>query len=326
MQKAILISLFAFAGYTSAFKEELTPLWEAWKYKHAKQYTVEEEAIRFAIFADNHHKILKHNAENDTPKLAINKFADLTATEFKQTYAMCRNGDVHRSAEVAQEYIEVGNLPASVDWRSKGAVTGVKNQQQCGSCWAFSTTGVLESFHFINNGTLSSFSEQQLVDCDTAEDQGCDGGLPIDALTYTAKNGIELAKDYPYTGEDGKCKYSKDKTTAVNTGYTMVQANSTASLKAALVNGPVSIGIEADQDVFQFYSSGVIKANCGAELDHAVLAVGYDKQGVFEAFIVKNSWGEDWGEQGYVYISTVQTLNHGQGVCGILAEPVVPKN
>jgi C1A family cysteine protease len=326
MQKVILlIALFAFAGVVSAIHEDLTPLWEAWKYKHQKLYGAEqEEAIRFAIFSDNHHKILKHNMENDSPKLAINKFADLTATEFKQTYAMCRNGATHKSVQ-APEFVDEGALPASVDWRNKGAVTPVKNQQQCGSCWAFSTTGVLEGYHFVNNGTLTSFSEQQLVDCDTAVDQGCDGGLPYEALTYVSKNGIETAKEYPYTAQDGQCKYSKSKAIDVNTGYTLVGANSTASLKAALVNGPVSVGIEADQDVFQFYSSGVIKAKCGAELDHAVLAVGYDKQGLFEAFIVKNSWGEDWGEQGYVYISTIQTLNNGQGVCGILAEPVVPK-
>jgi len=325
MQKVILfISLCIFAGIVNAYSEDLTPLWEAWKYKHQKLYSETEERLRFAIFSDNHHKIVKFNNENETPKLAINKFADLTATEFKNTYARCMKRGDRRPTEVS-EPVTVGNLPDSVDWRNKGAVTTVKNQQQCGSCWAFSTTGVLEGFNFIKTGTLTTFSEQQLVDCDTAVDQGCNGGLPYDALEYVAKNGIETEGDYPYTGQDGTCQYEKAKATDVNTGYSFVTANSTDSLKAALVDGPVSVGIEADQDVFQFYSSGVIKANCGAELDHAVLAVGYDKVGLFEAFIVKNSWGADWGEQGYVYISTIGVLNHGEGVCGILAEPVVPK-
>lgn len=265
---------------------------------------------------------MKFNKENDTLQLGLNLFADLTASEFKSKHASCGFFDTNQKSITHQE---VGPLPASVDWRAKGAVTPVKGQGDCGSCWAFSTTGVLEGFNFINTGTLLSFSEQQLVDCNTDTNQGCNGGFPYLAIEYAAKNGLEIEKDYPYTAVDGTCQYNQTKAHQVCGGYEYVTANSTDHLKSALVEMPVSVGIEADQDVFQLYKSGVIKTGCGAALDHAVLVVGYHKVGILEAFIVKNSWGTSWGEDGYVQIWSENQANGGQGVCGILASPVVPK-
>jgi KDEL-tailed cysteine endopeptidase len=327
MKKLLLVAL---AGAASAYEKfDVTPLWEAWKYRHMKTYHETEESVRFAIFSDNHHKIMKWNEEHDEPKLAINKFADLTATEFKAQQAACAHKDDdhinvrEHMSEVEELAPEV--LPTSVDWRNKGAVTPVKDQGQCGSCWTFSTTGVIEGFYFVKNNELLSFSEQQIVDCDTDTNQGCNGGWPYLAVQYAAKNGLELETDYPYTAQDGTCQYNKAKTHQVASDYAYVTPKSVNALKTALVTQPVSILIEADQDVFQFYSSGVIKANCGANLDHAVLTVGYKKVGVLEAWIVKNSWGTEWGDQGYVYISTIPALNQGQGVCGILAQPVIAK-
>jgi len=300
-------------------------MWEAWKAQHGKTYKGVEETTRFGIFVENFHKINRLNAENADVKFALNKFADLTAHEFKLKHASCSFVENNKKfVEKHTANIRVGALPDSVDWRNKGAVTPVKDQGQCGSCWTFSTTGVLEGFYFVNNGKLLSFSEQQIVDCDTDQDEGCNGGWPYLAVEYAAKNGLELESDYPYTAQDGTCNYNKAKATTVASGYQFVTANSSDSLKAALVNGPVSVAIEADQDVFQFYSKGVIKTGCGAQLDHAVLAVGYQKVGVLEAFIVKNSWGDSWGQSGYVFISTIEKENKGQGVCGILAQPVIP--
>jgi len=268
--------------------------------------------------------INKFNAENTDVKLAINEFADLTSYEFKTNYASGAFYEPNaRKVEKKTKTITVGGLPDSVDWRNKGAVTPVKNQGQCGSCWSFSTTGVIEGFHFVNSGQLLSLSEQQIVDCDTSTNQGCNGGWPYLAVQYAAQNGLELESDYPYTAVDGTCNYNQGKAQKVNNGYAFVTAKSTDQLKSALVNSPVSVLIEADQQVFQFYSSGVIKAGCGANLDHAVLAVGYQKVGVIEAFIVKNSWGTSWGDDGYVYIWSDQAENQGQGVCGILAQPMV---
>jgi C1A family cysteine protease len=220
----------------------------------------------------------------------------------------------------------VGNLPANFDWRSKGAVTAVKDQGQCGSCWSFSTTGLLEGWNFLHNKKLTTFSEQQIVDCDKKVNEGCNGGWPYLAVQYAGQNGLETEADYPYTAEDGKCKYTKAKATIVNKNYTFITPNSTDALKTAITANPISVLIEADQDVFQLYKSGVIWRNCGSQLDHAVLAVGWQKVVGIDSFIVKNSWGADWGQSGYVYISTNEKPNGGTGVCGILSQPVTATN
>jgi C1A family cysteine protease len=326
MSKAIFfISLFVFVGIVSANPfDTFSSLWQSWKLRHNKSYGVGEEAARFAIFVENVNKITKHNSESSEVKFAINKFADLTASEFKQTYASCNHAQPNEAQKNAVKFNLADPLPDQVDWRNKGAVTPVKDQGQCGSCWTFSATGAVEGFYYINQGKLLSFSEQQIVDCDTDEDEGCNGGWHYLAIEYAGNNGLEVETDYPYTARDGKCKYDSSKAVKTNKGYAYVTANNTNELKTALANiGPVSVAIEADQSVFQFYSKGVISAGCGADLDHAVLTVGYTKVGVLEAFIVKNSWGKSWGDQGYVYLSTIQQLNRGQGACGILAIPVI---
>jgi len=245
----------------------------------------------------------------------------LTSTEFKSIYA---SSYIKKNNRVAPtEFESIGDLPTSVDWRTKGAVTKVKDQGQCGSCWTFATTGVLEGWYQINKGKLISLSEQQIVDCDTNDD-GCDGGDPVEALTYTADNGVELELTYPYKAQDGTCKFKKAVAIQTNSGSNLVTAKNTDALKTALVTSPVSVAIEADEDVFQLYSSGVIGSGCGDSLDHAVLAVGYTTVGKDEAFIVKNSWGASWGQAGYVFLSTSSKFNDGTGACGILSQPVVP--
>jgi C1A family cysteine protease len=326
MQKTLIIlSLLAISCLASmpVNMDELKSLWSSWKIYYGKAYGLAEEAARFAIFVENYKYIVQFNGENTDVKLALNKFADITSEEFSNIYAGCyKNNGKHTKVPGDIEY-EVHDLPASVDWRTQGAVTAVKNQGQCGSCWSFSTTGVLEGFYFISKGKLLSFSEQQIVDCDS-QDDGCDGGLPYQALKYTAQAGLETETSYPYKGVDGTCAAKKLKSYNTNSNYKLVQTQSPDALKTAIVTQPVSVGIEADQNVFQFYSSGVITKRCGDSLDHAVLAVGYTTVSGTEAFIVKNSWGADWGQQGYVYISTDGSANGGNGVCGILSEPVVP--
>jgi C1A family cysteine protease len=315
---------------------ELKSVWTSWKNVHNKEYNfIKEESARFAIFVENYKKIIDHNSKNEDVKLGLNRFGDLTVEEFKSLHSGCYQSNTERvQNQQAQQFRQklnpyhqidyrVLNLPDSVDWRQKGAVTDVKNQEQCGSCWAFSTTGALESLHYINSGQLLSFSEQQIVDCDKT-DGGCEGGLPAQAFEYTANAGVETEQDYPYQAADGKCQYDQSKAIIVNSGQKSVKAQDVNALKAALVVQPVSIGIEADQNTFQFYKSGVLKSGCGDNLDHAVLAVGYTTINGDEAFIVKNSWGSDWGVGGYVYISTDAKANGGNGVCGILGDPVIP--
>jgi hypothetical protein len=316
-----LLAVFAVASATRS--EAVSALWGSWKNTHKKHYTASEEAHRFKIFQSNIVKIAKMNAKNSGVKFGINKFADLTASEFKSKYV---NGGFVKTdipAEKTIRFPTTGALPDSVDWRNKGAVTPVKDQGQCGSCWTFSTTGVLEGFYFVKNGELISFSEQQIVDCASSAGQGCNGGWPYLAVEYAGQQGLEKESDYPYTARDGTCKFTASKAIKINTGYQFVTPKSSDQLKNALVNAPVSVCIEADQDTFQFYKSGVISTGCGANIDHAVLAVGYQKVGALEAFIVKNSWGTSWGSSGYVYISTIQQLNGGQGACGILYQPVI---
>jgi len=326
MQKTLIIfALLAFSALasTQVNTQELKSLWSSWKIYYGKAYTAVEETARFAIFVENYKKVITNNAANEDVKFALNKFADLTSTEFKTIYA---SGYVKKNNRVAPaDYEKLEALPDSVDWRTKGAVTKVKDQGQCGSCWTFATTGVLEGWYQISKGKLLSFSEQQIVDCDKNDD-GCDGGDPVEALTYTATNGLDLELTYPYKAEDGTCKFKKAVAIKTNGASNLVTAQNTDALKTALVAQPVSVAIEADEDVFQLYSSGVIKSGCGDSLDHAVLAVGYTTVDKDEAFIVKNSWGTSWGQEGYVYLSTSDKLNNGNGACGILSQPVVPTN
>jgi len=325
MSKVILVlALFAIIGLSSAAlrADALKNAWKTWKIQNKKNYTAIEDSRRFATFVENYNKVATMNSvKNSTAKFAINKFADLTSAEFKAKHA--RGGFAKNHNNATKSFKKNATLPDSVDWRNKGAVTAVKDQGQCGSCWAFSATGVIEGFYFLQHQQLVSFAEQQIVDCDTATNEGCNGGWPYLAIQYAAKNGLETESDYPYTARDGSCKYNASKAIKVANGYSFVTPKSTDQLKAAIVNAPVSVLVEADQSSFQFYKSGVLTTGCGAYLNHAVLAVGYQKVGVLEAFIVKNSWGHGWGSDGYIYISTIQQINNNQGVCGILAQPVI---
>jgi hypothetical protein len=197
-------------------------------------------------------------------------------------------------------------------------VTPIKNQEQCGSCWAFSTTGSVEGVSFISTGTLPSVSEQQLVDCSGAEgNQGCNGGLMDYGFEYIIKNkGITGETNYPYTAKDGTCAAAGKPVVATISGYKDVPVNSEVGLETAIVTQPVSVAVEADQSVFQYYTGGVMDSACGTQLDHGVLAVGYGTEGGKEYFKVKNSWGADWGAKGYILLARGAKFNPS-GQCGI---------
>jgi len=207
----------------------------------------------------------------------------------------------------------------TVDWRSKGAVTGIKDQGQCGSCWSFATTGGIEGAHFLAKGNLVSLSEQNLMDCSTAEgNAGCDGGNNEQAFSYVIKNkGIDTEASYPYTAKDGSCHFSTGNVGATISTYTRVQSGSEAALANAVNGRPISVGIDASHNSFQLYKSGVYyEAACSTTaLDHAVLVVGYGDN----YFLVKNSWGTSWGEAGYIQMSRGRNNN-----CGIASDPSYP--
>jgi len=301
----------------------------AWKSTNAKVYgSSEEESLRVAIFEANLARVSAHNSKGLSWTMAMNEFGDLTPQEFA---AARIGGYIPRKLRRVNPFDVViaapssVDIPTSIDWTTKGAVTPVKNQGQCGSCWAFSTTGSTEGVNAVNGKGLVSLSEQQLVDCSGSYgNEGCNGGLMDNAFQYIIANGgLCTEAAYPYTATDGTCKTSCKKTTTIK-GYKDVTSDSDASLAAAVAQQPVSVAIEADQSSFQLYSGGVMTAACGTNLDHGVLAVGYGTASGVEYWKVKNSWGASWGEAGYIRLGRGSQYNGGAGQCGIYSEPSYP--
>jgi len=213
-----------------------------------------------------------------------------------------------------------------VDWVAAGAVTPIKNQGQCGSCWSFSTTGSVEGDVFIEAGVLTPLSEQQLVDCSTAQgNQGCNGGLMDNAFQYIISNGgLTTETGYPYTATGpNTCSVTTPLASTI-TSYCDVASGSEKALEAAVAQQPVSVAIEADQSCFQFYQSGVMSdPSCGTQLDHGVLAVGFGVTGGVKYWNVKNSWGTSWGNEGFIWLGR-EVSGQASGVCGIALEPSFP--
>jgi cathepsin L len=323
-----LVSMASAVSFYSVVKEE----WEAFKLIHNKRYEAVEEAFRLKVFAENKHKIAKHNLLYNKGersfKMKMNHFGDLLHHEFVSMMNGWRGQSMNRStAYEASNFVAPDSdvvLPASVDWRLKGAVTPVKNQGQCGSCWAFSTTGALEGQHFRQTGQLVSLSEQNLIDCSGRfGNEGCNGGLMDNAFQYIKENGgIDTEAGYPYKGIDEDCEFRKNDIGADDTGYVDVKKDNEHALKAAIATvGPVSVAIDASQPSFQFYHSGVYdEPECSSEnLDHGVLAVGYGSEDGKDFYIVKNSWSETWGDEGYIYMS-----RNADNQCGIASSASYP--
>jgi len=329
MNKLLLVGLLGLSvvAATGLFSEEqYQDAFVGFMAQYSKKYTHDMFFQRYNVFKANLDFIAQHNSGNSSFTVGMNAFGDLTAAEFAATHT----GYIHidnpylRSKNAPQERRPQAN-PASVDWRPK-AVTGVKNQGQCGSCWSFSSTGAIEGVWAIKGNTLVSLSEQQLVDCSSAQgNQGCNGGWMDSAFQYVIKNkGITGETDYVYTAKQGTCAASGKTIRATISSFKDVTVNSDASLETAVATNPVSVALEADKSSFQFYSGGVYSdAACGTTLDHAVLVVGYATSGATKYWIVKNSWGTSWGASGYIMIAR-GTTNSGKGVCGINSAPSYP--
>lgn len=332
MNKLIVFAALAVAALAvplnklSAVSNEEEVLFGRFKVEFGKAYFDDkDEEYRKDIFAQNLRKIQTHNAEAargvHTYTMSMNEFGDLTTEEFKARYTGYKgpSRDYLRSKNTAD--LSHINASSSVDWVSAGAVTPVKNQGQCGSCWSFSTTGAVEGAWFIAKSKLESLSEQELMDCSKAEgNQSCEGGLMDDAFEFIVKKGICLESEYPYKAVDeNSCK--KCTTAATISKYTDVEQTDDA-LEKAVTQQPVAVAIEADQSAFQFYSSGVLTGKCGTQLDHGVLAVGYGELDGVQYWKVKNSWGETWGMKGYILIEKGKSQTGGQ--CGILMAASYP--
>ncbi|XP_052190208.1 cysteine proteinase mucunain-like [Diospyros lotus] len=308
--------------------EEVMAMYEAWLVKHGKVYNaLGEKDRRFEIFKDNLRFIDEHNAENRTYRVGLNRFADLTNEEYRAMYLGTRTrGTRQRLSKKSDRYAPVAGeaLPDCVDWREKGAVVGVKDQGSCGSCWAFSTISAVEGINQIVTGELVSLSEQELVDCDTSYNEGCNGGLMDYGFEFIINNGgIDTEEDYPYKARDGRCDTLRKNAKVVSIdSYEDVPTYDENALKKAVANQPVSIAIEGGGMAFQFYESGVFTGKCGTSLDHGVVAVGYGSEDGVDYWIVRNSWGESWGEAGYIRME--RNIASSTGKCGIAIEPSYP--
>jgi len=276
-------------------------------------------------FINNDKIIEEHNNQNLSYTLGHNQFSHMDVNEWREAMRLGLGYPTAPASDsVHSAPSDVSTLSSSVDWRQSGAVTAVKDQGQCGSCWSFSATGAMEGANKIKTGKLVSLSEQHFVDCDNNGDHGCNGGLMDNAFAWAKSNGgVCSESDYSYNAKKGDCQ---DKTCGTHyaqpSSYTDVQKNSESALMSALEKQPVSVAIEADQSTFQLYKSGVLTAACGTNLDHGVLAVGYGTDNGVNYWTVKNSWGPNWGEGGYIRLS--RDVSQRQGQCGILSSASYP--
>ncbi|KAM7396701.1 hypothetical protein PAMP_019724 [Pampus punctatissimus] len=291
---------------------------KSWMLEHNKMYNMEEYYYRLQIFTENKRRIDKHNEGNHSFTMGLNQFSDMTFSEFRKSFLWSEPQNC--SATKGNFLSSNGPHVDSIDWRKKGNyVTNVKNQGSCGSCWTFSTTGCLESVTAIATGKLVPLSEQQLVDC--AQDfnnHGCNGGLPSQAFEYIMYNkGLMTEEEYPYTGFDDACKYQSERAAAfVKEVVNITAYDEMGMVDAVSTRNPVSFAFEVTSD-FMNYHQGVYTStechNTTDKVNHAVLAVGYGEENGTPYWIVKNSWGPNWGTDGYFLIE------RGKNMCGLAA-------
>jgi cathepsin L len=325
MVKIVLILALCVAGtFAARFHSHDRVQWIKFKNQYNKVYTRAEESVRFAIFQDNLRAIERHNAGQHSFRLGVNKFSDMTNTEFKRFNGYRASGARPISSQTFNS--KVSDLPATVDWRTKGLVTPVKDQGQCGSCWAFSAVASLEGQHAKSTGKLVSLSEQNLVDCSQQEgNQGCDGGLMDQAFQYVEDaGGIDTEASYPYEAQDDTCRFNKANVGATLKGFVDIPSGDENALQAAVATiGPISVAMDASSPNFQAYSGGIYNfTDCGnqqGDLDHGVTAVGYGTDNGQDYWLIKNSWGDSWGEQGYFKIA-----RNAGNLCGIATDSSYP--
>ncbi|KAG8057770.1 hypothetical protein GUJ93_ZPchr0002g26399 [Zizania palustris] len=303
-------------------------LYEKWRGVHTVTADLAEKKTKYEVFKKNAKYVLDFNSNKGKPyKLGLNRFADMTLEEFKKKYtgAVKPAVDAVKKAKIVKSKVAAGNVPSSYDWRDYGAVTHVKDQGPCGSCWDFAGTAAVESINAIVTGNLLTLSEQQVLDCSGAGN--CEeGGTTPGVFEYAMDTGITLACNYPpYEAMDDQCRLD---TSTMNPlvnidGYAAVAGNNEKALKQQVYLQPVTVYIEASHD-FMLYTEGVFTGDdCGTLLDHAVVVVGYGvtQEGV-RYWIVKNSWSDNWGENGYIRM--IRDVDVKEGICGIAMYPFYP--
>ena len=288
--------------------------------EHQRSYgTKEEYQYRLEKFADNFNYIQDFNANNEETELGINMFADLTEYEFSQRLGKKSSPfESEDDSEVEiHEGLDFSSTPSSWDWTKKGAVSHVKDQGGCGSCWAFAGVATLEGLYYLKHGSMKTFSEQQMVDC--VSRCSCDGGWAQSAIDHAVNHKTNSDSDYKYKGKDGSCKENNYKGYFSVKKHVNVKSKSDSALIDAIHQQPTAVSVQANQRVFQFYKGGVVQEkDCGTRTDHAVTAVGYDS----DSIKIKNSWGSGWGEKGYIRLA--RNKKGGSGTCGVYTDSCYP--
>jgi cathepsin L len=318
-------SVVCFVAFASCYKQIGSSEWNNYKAQHGKSYrTSIEESQRMKIWMASKASVDKHNKLYEQGKVsyrqALNKFSDLTATEKKRYTGL----KMEKPTGDYQERISIkplGPIADELDWRTKGAVTEVKDQLACGSCYAFSGVGAIEGQHFLKTGKLISLSEQQIVDCSQDfQDNGCDGGFMESVYKYVAQaGGLDTEDTYPYDADVENCHYNKDAAAATVQSYQTINDSEEDLMNAVAKLGPISVGIYATESL-QAYGGGVYyEDNCDGQINHGVLVVGYGTDNDEDYWLVKNSWGTNWGEDGYVKMA-----RNNNNMCSIASDATVP--
>jgi len=335
----MLVNVLCLVSLVSLATCNLHGEFSMWKEEHRRVYaTKQEEYKRFALWLDSHHKIQAWNSNNTfgNARFGLGPFSDWSSEEFQAfsrgvlPVSSFPGLAQMKKANTDWSLLNSVNAPPTLDWRTKGAVTGVKNQGQCGSCWSFGSTGTLEGAHFLATGKLVSLSEQNLIDCSgkCCYNEGCNGGRVDWALTYVMQNnGIDTESSYPYKAEDETCSYNPSNIGSTCSNWTQTPfGNENALMNAVYLHGPTSVAISVD-DAWANYKSGVYTdsscPNGEDDLDHSVLVVGYGTEGGQDYWLVKNSWGGSWGAQGYI-----KMRRNYNNMCGVATDAVfgvVPK-
>ncbi|XP_026577307.1 cathepsin L1-like isoform X2 [Pseudonaja textilis] len=314
--------------FSTALDPTLEGTWQAWKATHNKKYALDEESFRRAVWEKNLQMIQDHNSQADLGKyaywLGMNHFGDLTNEEINERLD-CLLPDMDlatRKNVVTFKSSKNPQIPTEVDWRAKGAVTEVKDQGDCGSCWSFSATGALEGMHFKKTGKLVSLSEQNLIDCSEGQgNHGCNGGLMSQAFEYVQNaGGINSEEKYPYDGQDYyRCRYEAENSiTKCSATGTILAGDEKALLEAVATVGPITVGVDARSSQFRFYKSGIFKNPWVGDprITHAMLVVGYNST---EHWILKNSWSHVWGHDGYMLL---EQGSNQLGIANIACYPI----
>jgi len=321
-----LVTVLLVCCHASFLSEnEYQSLFTSWTVHHSKNYEIDAFFKRYSIFKQNLDYINEHNAKNMSFQMEMNRFGDLTFDEFSTTYKgrpVRSESTVSSSSFVPISADRVG-AGGALDWRTKGAVSPIQDQGQCGSCYSFSGIASIEGAWALKKGALIKLSEQQVVDCSRSlGNEGCNGGYEKNVFQYVINNrGIGTSAKYPYTGRDNQaCKGSTNPSVVTISSQKSIPANNENAMMTAVQLGPISIAVDASHS-FQFYSRGVFDdRGCGTSLDHAINIVGFgtDTTTGKDYWIVRNSWGTSWGESGYIRVI------RNKNMCGLALDSVYP--